>query len=766
VAAPPNGIAEPFPIDDPALLERVVNAGDLNADGRDDFLMGLCNPSRVEVVLSSPDGYGATALPSGVTPATVAAGDVNADGVPDLIVAGPLGYMFEFRYGLPGGGFGDPFTIRYGYNNPAQTCDAPVRVMVEDVDGDGATEMVVVGRVQVSLGAGVASVMVVPLGPEGPGEREDAVAGEPWSFNDLGLMTEARLSDVDHDGDKDLVVLVNRQTWLCRMVDGVFGLAEAIGPQGWTGSLLADVNGDGMPDLIQPSSIALGISLLHPDGSVGDLWVSRPSSTIRSTVSIGDVDGDQAEDIVEWRGPLGVARVLTRLISGTPEEALLTTNAETVFMPARAAGQQYGIHSIATGLLTHHARFDEPSAPHGVGCLTTVVGAEAMIVEIAGVIRYVVLGNQQRSIRHYRFGPHGEIVDEQLLGRADTRLVSGDFNADGLTDVASLEAHRSRVEIGRGTPEGNLVRLSVETSVTMGWPVVVDVEGDGRDEIVVVSSWEPPVFVRVLGDDSFSVLPLSTDLRARYAGSVDVDGDGYADLILADADHDRTMVSRNDTRGGFEPPVLLVDGFRCSWSESVDLDLDGFDDLVLVDGRQTVEGSSVLVFWGTDAGLGPPLPISIDESHFRVRAVDVDGNGLQDLVFTISSGGPMSQPASILYQDQPRRFDSEGMVTAPYSVAISRADINSDGSHDLILQHPILDQFAPWVECGAIVLLGEPSACPADLNGDGLLNVFDLAAYLDLFSSGQPPADLAAPPGVFNFFDVAAYLQAFGAGCP
>jgi hypothetical protein len=48
----------------------------------------------------------------------------------------------------------------------------------------------------------------------------------------------------------------------------------------------------------------------------------------------------------------------------------------------------------------------------------------------------------------------------------------------------------------------------------------------------------------------------------------------------------------------------------------------------------------------------------------------------------------------------------------------------------------------------------------------GVLNFFDLAAYMGLFTAQDPAADLAAPFGVFNFFDVAAFLTAFNAGCP
>jgi Bacterial Ig domain len=57
-------------------------------------------------------------------------------------------------------------------------------------------------------------------------------------------------------------------------------------------------------------------------------------------------------------------------------------------------------------------------------------------------------------------------------------------------------------------------------------------------------------------------------------------------------------------------------------------------------------------------------------------------------------------------------------------------------------------------------------ACgPADLNSDGVLNFFDVSAFLAAFSNQDPVADFTGE-GVFNFFDVSAFLQAFSAGCP
>lgn len=57
------------------------------------------------------------------------------------------------------------------------------------------------------------------------------------------------------------------------------------------------------------------------------------------------------------------------------------------------------------------------------------------------------------------------------------------------------------------------------------------------------------------------------------------------------------------------------------------------------------------------------------------------------------------------------------------------------------------------------------SICAPDLTNDGVLDFFDVAEFLDLFSAQNPLADFAAD-GVLDFFDVAEFLDQFSQGCP
>ncbi len=67
----------------------------------------------------------------------------------------------------------------------------------------------------------------------------------------------------------------------------------------------------------------------------------------------------------------------------------------------------------------------------------------------------------------------------------------------------------------------------------------------------------------------------------------------------------------------------------------------------------------------------------------------------------------------------------------------------------------------------SLVINATAPACPADLAPPaGVLNFFDISAYITLYNTADPAADLAAPFGTLNFFDVAAYIGLYNAGCP
>jgi hypothetical protein len=58
-----------------------------------------------------------------------------------------------------------------------------------------------------------------------------------------------------------------------------------------------------------------------------------------------------------------------------------------------------------------------------------------------------------------------------------------------------------------------------------------------------------------------------------------------------------------------------------------------------------------------------------------------------------------------------------------------------------------------------------PGECPADIDGNGVLDLFDFLGFQNLFAAQDPKADLTGD-GVFDLFDFLAYQNLFVAGCP
>ncbi|MCA9275757.1 MAG: hypothetical protein KDA29_07010 [Phycisphaerales bacterium] len=68
-------------------------------------------------------------------------------------------------------------------------------------------------------------------------------------------------------------------------------------------------------------------------------------------------------------------------------------------------------------------------------------------------------------------------------------------------------------------------------------------------------------------------------------------------------------------------------------------------------------------------------------------------------------------------------------------------------------------------QTNAVTLSVGCGTCLADLTGDGVLNFFDVSAFLNAYNASAPLADLNGD-GMLNFFDVSAFLNAYNAGCP
>ena len=112
----------------------------------------------------------------------------------------------------------------------------------------------------------------------------------------------------------------------------------------------------------------------------------------------------------------------------------------------------------------------------------------------------------------------------------------------------------------------------------------------------------------------------------------------------------------------------------------------------------------------------------------------------------------------------------EGYATMPWPIP---ADAALDGRTffmQWIIEDPAVAGGEALSRIAAVTLMCgnggcADTPCPADLTGDGVLDFFDVAEFLQLVADGDPGADFDGD-GLFTFFDIQAFLQAFSDGCP
>jgi len=186
----------------PSGLRRNVAMADVNSDGRMDVLVligGTTTPGTVTVYLGLAGGGLApgTGYSVGIGPLSVAAGDVDGDGLIDLAV-GNFGSSttpgsVTVLLGLPGGGFG-PKT--------AYEAIDPRAVVIGDMDGDGRPDLVLanlVTPVVPAISLNTVGVML-NLGPALAVNHPPAITAPATASATAGSPVQIMASASDPDG--------------------------------------------------------------------------------------------------------------------------------------------------------------------------------------------------------------------------------------------------------------------------------------------------------------------------------------------------------------------------------------------------------------------------------------------------------------------------------------------------------------------------------------------------------------------------------------
>jgi len=497
-----------------------------------------------------------------------------------------------------------------------------------DVDGDGLIDLVVVNnrlsRLEILRQKSGAS----PDDPVPPPTRVNELP-DHWRYERswvplghavFGLAAE----DVDGDGETELVyagvpgsIVVMEQSEA-----GRFDVVERNGVRGLAslreGFEIADLVGDETPEAVAVVGGRVHVWPFVDGRRLGEAQVLSAGSGSVSAIDVADVDGDGTLDLVAAI-PEDPAPLRVWLVGDGPDGRTLGPQLRFEMPPIRRVGA-----------------FELPGSDAARLAVLERASKRLAIYELAGDGAEASFGRP--SLRYFGF--------EDPTSRR--RLVAvGDVDGDGLEDLVASHVDANEIVLHRQVPGRGFERAeSFPAYAELEGLAVADLDGDGRDEVLLqsekegvvgVSSWRDgrltfprplalspghvpvavaaatldrgaqPVVVSREGRDSALDLPGTPlvsvplpDLGRTPSAirTLDADGDGRRDLLLLVPDRPMTMLQAVDGEGAEAWRVLgsgdmgqfgLVQAAGGDNTAVFDLDGDGREELLVAD-RNFIRG--------------------------------------------------------------------------------------------------------------------------------------------------------------------------------
>ncbi len=279
-------------------------------------------------------------------------------------------------------------------------------------------------------------------------------------------------------------------------------------------SAIADVDGDGLPEVIAVSTDDEVIALRGADGAL--LWRSVPvPSGTRSIPVVTDLDGD------------GQAEVLAggSVLSGMDGSWLFSIDAlDSWSMMSAADLDRDGVQEILANGSVYDAEGGELWRSEEAG---RSVAPAVLQVDDDDDGEVVWLGDTSFAT----YEPDGEQLRSVQLGERDSDgpLCAGDFDGDGEVEVAWTQRNTLGLFELDGTERWAVEATdSVLTTPCSGF----DVDGDGVLEVLYSDTASFRILRGVDGEVLYEDNTHRSNTGFEYPTVADVDGDGHAEILL------------------------------------------------------------------------------------------------------------------------------------------------------------------------------------------------------------------------------------------
>jgi len=266
-----------------------------------------------------------------------------------------------------------------------------------------------------------------------------------------------------------------------------------------------------------------------------------------------------------------------------------------------------------------------------------------------------VLDTEQLGSSFYSFTVN--TVDTPV-GIAPFAIVKGDFNGDGVVDVATVNSNSTDNTVsvllgnsglaGQINPDGTVNNVPTFASPLIyavgSRPAAIvtgDFNADGKLDIAVANTGDGTVSVLYgKGDGTFQpAVTLTVGNAPVGIAAGDIDGDGNLDLVVANSGDGTLSVLRGNGDGTFQPQTTITVGSGPQNLVLADFNGDGSLDIAVANGISNTV--SVLLGKG-DGTFKPATVLPTGSSPFAVAAMDVAGSGKVSLAVSNLNDGTVS----------------------------------------------------------------------------------------------------------------------------